>query len=141
MATRAIYPVIPTRDLKTAHAFYQRLLDLTVTFESDWYISFVSPTGAQLGLVQADHPSIPEAHRQRPEGTIITVEVESATALYDRAQAMERPIALSLRDEAWGQRHFMAVDPDGLLVDVVEIIPPSGEFAEQYTETGRELLD
>lgn len=35
---------------------------------------------------------------------------------------MEATIAQELRDEEFGQRHFMVVDPDGLLVDVVETL-------------------
>ena len=42
------------------------------------------------------------------------------------------PIELSLRDEDWGQRHFMALDPNGLLVDVVQLIEASREFLEQH---------
>jgi hypothetical protein len=37
-----------------------------------------------------------------------------------------------LRDEAWGQRHFITEDPDGVLVDVVTVIPPGEEFAALY---------
>jgi hypothetical protein len=37
-----------------------------------------------------------------------------------------------LRDEPWGQRHFIGVDPQGVMVDVIELIPPSPEFLAQY---------
>ena len=40
---------------------------------------------------------------------------------------------LSLRDEDWGQRHFITRDPDGLAVDVVHVIPvTSAEAAGHY---------
>jgi hypothetical protein len=39
---------------------------------------------------------------------------------------------VSLRDEPWGQRHFITEDPDGVLVDVVTVIPPAPEFVAQY---------
>ena len=31
------------------------------------------------------------------------------------------------------QRHFATVDPNGVLIDVIQIVPPSGEYAAQYT--------
>ena len=39
------------------------------------------------------------------------------------------PILLDLRDEAFGQRHFITSDPAGVLIDVISPIPMTGEFA------------
>ena len=38
----------------------------------------------------------------------------------------------SLRDEAFGQRHFIAADPNSVMIDVIKPIPPSAEHAAQY---------
>jgi hypothetical protein len=38
----------------------------------------------------------------------------------------------SLRDEAFGQRHFITRDPNGVLIDVIRPIPPDADFAAQY---------
>ena len=40
---------------------------------------------------------------------------------------------LPLRDEAFGQRHFIVEAPGGVLVDVIEPIEPSAEFAAAFT--------
>ncbi len=39
---------------------------------------------------------------------------------------------IPLRDEAFGQRHFITRDPNGVLIDIIKPIPPSAEFAQQY---------
>lgn len=39
---------------------------------------------------------------------------------------------LPLRSEAFGQRHFIAAGPDGVLVDVITPIPPTGEFVDAF---------
>jgi hypothetical protein len=39
---------------------------------------------------------------------------------------------LDLRNEAFGQRHFIVEAPDGVLVDVVTPIEPTSEYAGQY---------
>ena len=35
------------------------------------------------------------------------------------------PIVLSLRNEAWGDRHFSIVDPNGIGIDIVTRIVPA----------------
>jgi uncharacterized glyoxalase superfamily protein PhnB len=63
----------------------------------------------------------------------LSFEVADATADYARLQAAGMQILHPLRDEPWGQRHFIGVDPQGVMVDVIELIPPSPEFLAQYT--------
>jgi hypothetical protein len=41
---------------------------------------------------------------------------------------------LPLRSEDFGQRHFITSDPNGVLIDVIKVIPPSAEYASQYDE-------
>lgn len=63
---------------------------------------------------------------------IISFEIDDVDQEYDRARSSKLPILLSLRDEPWGQRHFITRDPSGVLVDVIKPIPPSPEFLSQY---------
>ncbi len=39
---------------------------------------------------------------------------------------------LALRDEPFGQRHFITRDPNGVLIDVITPIEPSPEYAAQF---------
>jgi hypothetical protein len=61
-------------------------------------------------------------------GVLVSVLVDDVESVWSRAQELSLPVALSCRDEDFGQRHFMAVDPDGFLVDVIQRIPPSLAF-------------
>lgn len=54
-------------------------------------------------------------------------------AVHDRLVAAGLPILRSLRDEAFGQRHFIVGDPNGVLIDVITPIPPTGEFVALYS--------
>jgi catechol 2,3-dioxygenase-like lactoylglutathione lyase family enzyme len=131
---KSLFPVVCSANVRTAQEFYMRLLSLNVVFESEWYVQLqdASDPGVQLGFVVRDHGTVPEAFRRPAQGVLITFEVDDVDALYARALELRLPIALSLRDEKFGQRHFMTVDPDGLLVDVVKIIPFDPEFAAEY---------
>lgn len=126
-----IFPVIGSRHLAASSTFYRRLFDLQAVFEAQWYIQLQAPDAPhfELGLVQWDHDSVPAAYRQRAQGVLITVEVDLVDPLYERAQAQGVSPVLTLRDEPWGQRHFICADPDGVLVDVVQMIEPAPEFA------------
>jgi hypothetical protein len=44
------------------------------------------------------------------------------------------PLVSDIRNEAFGQRHFVLADPAGVLVDVIKVIPPSSEFADLYLD-------
>ena len=130
---KSIFPVICSERIEESAAFYSGLLGLDVTFESGWYTLLTSPGSAhvQLGLVRQDHPSVPEGFRHPPRGVIVTVEVPDVDSVYARARAGGAPVVQELRDEEFGQRHFMVSDPDGALVDVVMVIPLAPAFARE----------
>jgi len=126
MTIKSIYPDICGSDLIASRDFYTTLVGLEAVWESDWYIALNAPGsdagGMQLALVVAGHDSVPADYQKPSAGVLISFEVDNATELYKEAVANGFTIAQELRDEEFGQRHFMAVDPDGLLVDVVEML-------------------
>jgi catechol 2,3-dioxygenase-like lactoylglutathione lyase family enzyme len=129
-----LFPVVCTEDVAACSRFYQRLLGLKPVFEADWYAQLQSPSdpAVEIAFVKRDHSSVPEGHQQAPAGVIVTLECDDVDAVHARARADGLPIELTLRDEDWGQRHFMTRDPSGLLLDVVKVIPASDEHAEGY---------
>ena len=131
----SLFPVLCTESVGESHRFYKNLFGMQAAFEIDWYVQLRSPDNEsiQIAFVQADHPSVPERFQAMPAGTIVTLEVDDADQYHNKAKELGLAIELSLRDEPWGQRHFMVVDPGGVLVDVVKLIEPSGEFSEHYS--------
>jgi catechol 2,3-dioxygenase-like lactoylglutathione lyase family enzyme len=131
MSVNAVFPVVLTDRLEESRDFYAGLLGMRLAFEADWYVQLLSTAtaAAQLGLVASDHDSVPPIFRRPPAGVLVTVEVDDVDAVHERAQRMRLPIELSLRDEVWGQRHFITRDPEGLAVDVVQIIPVTSDAA------------
>jgi len=132
---RSIYPVLMTEKLNESAAFYKTYFGFTETFSSDWYISLSHPDGGELALIDAAHESMPAHYRSPAKGMILNIEVEDATHMYKAIQEQNSGIiVMALRDEAWGQRHFMVEDPNGIPVAVIEIIPPSEKFQKNYNE-------
>lgn len=127
---KSLFPVICTDDIAASAGFYRRLLALAPVFEADFYVQLRAPDNPalQIAFVQRTHPSVPEGYRNRPDGVVVTVELDDVDQLYVRAEHLDVPIVLGLRDEPWGQRHFMTRDPTGLLLDLVQIIPATTDF-------------
>ncbi len=42
------------------------------------------------------------------------------------------PILLDIRDEDFGQRHFITADPNGVMIDFNKPTPPSADYATLY---------
>lgn len=140
MKTTSYYPVIMTKDVAGTAQFYVRHLRFKPLFESDWYVHLQSDEdeGVNIGIVAADHETIPEAARGKvSQGLLINFEVEDPDAVHERIVAAGLPILRSLRDEAFGQRHFIFADPNGVLIDVIKPIEPSAEFLAQYAPEAR----
>ncbi|MBN9254028.1 MULTISPECIES: VOC family protein [unclassified Mesorhizobium] len=136
MKTTSYYPVLMTGDVAGTTAFYVEHFRFAPLFESDWYVHLQSAEDKRvnLGIVQGDHETIPEAGRGRAAGLLINFEVRDPDAVYERVVAAGLPILRTLRDEPFGQRHFITRDPNGVLIDVIKPIPPSEEFLAQYAQ-------
>lgn len=68
-------------------------------------------------------------------GLLLNFEVDNVDAEWERlVQRGGLEPVLDLRDEDFGQRHFIVADPAGVLVDVITEIAPSPEYA-RHLET------
>ncbi|PJJ57713.1 putative glyoxalase superfamily protein PhnB [Mumia flava] len=132
MPYTSIYPVLMTEDVTTTAAFYREHFGFETVFETDWYVSLRRDRW-ELAVLEASHPTIPAAGRPAA-GILINLEVDDADAEYERlvTSGPLEPL-LPLRSEDFGQRHFIVAGPDGVLVDVITPIEPTGEYAGEGT--------
>ncbi|ROU06559.1 VOC family protein [Lysobacter enzymogenes] len=136
MKITSYYPVLMTADVAATAAFYRAYFGFVALFEADWYVHLQSADDPSVNLAVLDgaHSTIPESGRGRVGGLLLNFEVEDVDAVHARLVAAGLPVLLSLRDEAFGQRHFITADPNGVLLDIITPIPPSAEFAAQYAD-------
>ncbi|GAC67927.1 VOC family protein [Gordonia soli] len=134
MSVTSFYPVLMSSDVAAAARFYRDLLGFEVTFGTDWYVSL--RLGAfELALVDHGHPTIPDGFRATPRGVIVNLEVEDVDAVHERLTGPGGLTpTLALRDEDFGQRHFIVEAPDGVLLDVITPIAPSAEFIAAFAD-------
>lgn len=132
MKITSFYPVLMVDDVAATARFYREELGFDVSFEADWYMS-LRFEGGELAILDRTHETIPEGFREPVRGLLLNLEVLDAAAAHARLVG-ERglPERLSLREEDFGQRHFIVEAPGGVLIDVIEPIEPSAEFAAAY---------
>lgn len=134
MKTTSYYPVLMTGDVGGTMRFYRDHFRFQPLFESDWYVHLQSKEdpSVNLGILQGDHETVPETARGRAGGILLNFEVEDPDGIYADCIAAGLPILRTLRDEPFGQRHFITADPNGVLIDVIKPIEPSAEFMANY---------
>lgn len=137
MKATQYYPVIVVDDVPAVSGFYIDHLGFRALFESDWYVHLQSSEDetVNLAVLARGHETIPEiARNAHASGVLLNFEVEDVDAVHDRLIERNLPILVPLRDEPFGQRHFITRDPAGVLIDIITPIPPSAEFLAQYKD-------
>jgi catechol 2,3-dioxygenase-like lactoylglutathione lyase family enzyme len=138
MKLTSFYPVILTGQVEHTANFYTAYFGFEVVYESNWYMSLKVSKGDrfyELAILDVFHSTIPAAYRKNVQGLILNFEVEDVDAEFDRLIKKEKlPLELDIRDEDFGQRHFITSDPNGVLIDVIKVIPPSEQESSQYVE-------
>ena len=139
MKSSQYYPVLMTDDVAGTAKFYRTHLRFRPVFDSDWYVHLQSSEddSVNLAILQGDHETIPASGRGRASGLLLNFEVDDVDAVYARMKADGLEMLLDLRDEPFGQRHFITQGPNGVLIDIIKPIPPTAEFLAMYgTEAG-----
>ena len=106
--------LIETRD------FFTGKLGFEIRFESEWFV-LLGLGAHQIGLLKPEQEGQSLLFRRAylGYGAWITFAVPDVDALHARARQAGIPIAVELRDEPWGERHFSVVAPNGLALDFV----------------------
>jgi len=111
---------ICTDDLQSSKKFYVDLLKLKVKYDSDWYVQLCVPDNSEFeyGIIKRDHELVPEQYQQKPTGMYVTFVVSDVDVTYQKAIEMGLQIIQEPRNEFYGQRRFLTLDPNGCLIDI-----------------------
>jgi catechol 2,3-dioxygenase-like lactoylglutathione lyase family enzyme len=129
------YPVLMVKDVAKCSEFFTKNFEFEVVYDSDWYVhlSKKGQRNVNLAFVHFDHDSVPAKFRKPSSGILLNLEVEDIDIEYQKLKG-NVPVELELREEAWGQKHFILSAPENILVDVIKVIPPSEDFKDSYLE-------
>jgi hypothetical protein len=116
---------------------------MEVAFEASWFVLLSAGAGkASLAFMHPAHPSAPPGPEPfNGKGMCLEFQVPDARMEHERFVRGNAPIALSLRDEPFGQRRFGLFDPAGVWIDVVEQIEPAPGWWDKYLGVDNEAPD
>lgn len=119
-----LHPLIITENIKETIDFYKKYFDFEEVFASDWYVQIAHKGGAEIAVMLPNLPNQPDfLHTPfAGKGMIFTFETEDAEKVYKGLKSKGALFTLELKDEEWGQRHFILEDPSGVYVDVVQYL-------------------
>ncbi len=121
---KKVYSIAITDKVKECTAYYTKYFGFTIVFEADWYVQLLhEPSGAELGLMAPDVDNQPKQLHPgfSGNGMIYSFEVDDAQSEYERlSKETALDFIVALKDESFGQRHFIVRDPAGIYVDVVQ---------------------
>lgn len=106
--------------LNESRDFYVALLGFEVNYDSDWYVQLRCPTNHELefGIIARTNELVPASFQKAPTGMYVTFVVPDVDAVYSNAKALGLAIVQEPKNEFYGQRRFLTVDPNGCLIDI-----------------------
>ena len=107
-------------NLAACRDFYVQLLGFVVKYDSDWYVQLGAPGPLELefGIIKRTHDLVPKSYQTAPKGMYVTFVVPDVDEVYKKAQKIGAKVIQEPRNEFYGQRRFLALDPAGCLIDV-----------------------
>ena len=103
-------------DLKRAAKFYEGILGLEKKYEYSSYAGFECG-GVEIGL-------IPKPDRERKSSLLspsVEFLVDNVGAVYSELKRKRMKVIEELHDEPWGGREAAFADPDGNILEIVQI--------------------
>lgn len=114
---------IITDKLEETKSFYVNKLGFTIVWEADWFILLATPNGADtISFLLPNHPTQELSHFRQPfngNGVYLTIEVAEVDLYFEEVKKSGIDIALNIRSEEWGDRHFAVIDPNNIGIDFV----------------------
>jgi uncharacterized glyoxalase superfamily protein PhnB len=119
---------VAAEDPTTSAAWFTEHFGFTVGIDLGWYVNtqHADHQYVSLDFVQRDHQSWPQATRgKNVVGTLLVADVD---AEFERLDAAGLEVVMPLVTEPWGQRRFQVAGPDGLLVEVLQMVAPDPQW-------------
>lgn len=129
-------------DIEASSRFFTEHLGFTVDMSAEGFVSLTRPdAGFSVVLLSVGLASFKPASHAGPAGTglLVAFVVDDIDAEWDRLVAEGVTVATPIETEPWGERYFQMLDPNGIVVQLVqwvEVEPGAGSGAEVAAEQG-----
>ncbi|GGQ35050.1 VOC family protein [Streptosporangium pseudovulgare] len=114
-------------DVTASSNFFTAHLGFHETVTARGFVTLARPDSADIVLVTRGSRQLPGRIReQRPAGVMVSFTITDVAAEHERLRREGAPVATPLREEPWGERLFQLTDPNGIVAQFVEWVPPAG---------------
>lgn len=103
-------------NLKRAAKFYEEILGLEKKYEYSSYVGFECG-GVEIGLI----PKTKEEQKSSLLSSSVELLVDNVDKVYDELKRKRVKIIKELHNEPWGGRQATFTDPDGNIIEIVQI--------------------
>ncbi|MFH1378362.1 MAG: VOC family protein [Planctomycetota bacterium] len=130
MKFKRFCPIVNTTKLAEIKAFYTTNFGFKPTFDAEMYLGLKSPAGLEIAFMT------PSEGGQGYSGQSLTFsfEVDDVDAEYARVKALGLTIIAEPKDNPWGDRSFITVDPIGVFLYIYKPIMPDETFKQYVKE-------
>lgn len=98
-------------DVARTASFYVDHFECEQRMDLGWFATLGhGDSPYEFAVTARDHESLPAGHRKHPSGVMVVVIVDDAVAKAHELEAANIPFVTALKDEPWGQRHFVVPD-------------------------------
>ena len=112
---------IITDKIKETKKFYTEKLDFSIVWEADWFLLLTTPNGEDtISFLASNHPTQSLENFRKPFlGAGLFLTIDDVDSYYEQIKSKGIDIALHIRSEEWGDRHFAMIDPNNIGIDFV----------------------
>ncbi|MFD6953775.1 hypothetical protein A6A08_05230 [Nocardiopsis sp. TSRI0078] len=113
-------------DPRASAEWFTEHFGFEVGVDLGWYLNTQHKDHPKLSVdfVLRDHPSTHEVLRRGRAGSLIAFLVPDADAEEKRLREAGVEVVMPLVSEPWGQRRFQVSGPEGLHVEVLQLVDP-----------------
>jgi catechol 2,3-dioxygenase-like lactoylglutathione lyase family enzyme len=133
------FAAVCVADVAGSVRFYCDLLGLVVVVDHGWYAELGIGVATLVAFVTTGHETVPEVAGARPSGLLLSFEVAEVGPIYEAVIGRGWPVLVDLVVEL-GQKHFMVVDPDGAVIDVIERVPLASDDRRRLVRLRRQRV-
>lgn len=111
-------------DVSASSAFFSTHLGFTEQMAADGFASLTRADAAMdVVLLRRGLEVLPEGFReQHAAGVILALVIDDIDAELTRLRQEGVAITMALREEEWGERLFQVTDPNGVVVQLVQLV-------------------
>ena len=125
-------PMMTTNKIDAEKAFYGDHLGFRPTVDTGNYLGLASRDGTcEIAFMR---PMGGEAVTDENASLSFCLEVDDVDGEFERLEGEGVTFAQPPKDNPWGDRSAIAVDPIGISVYIYKMIPPSPEYAKYFKE-------